>query len=515
MTSATHASSNRNLLTGSLQEPLFILTMFWAALLPWLSNHPPMIDLPQHAAQIALWRDLLTGKSAWEEYFRINLFTPYLLGYGLALPLSLLIGITAALKLMLSVAYVAFVLLCRKIRSRFNADPRLDWLFLITFFGYAYKWGFFTFLVAAPIGLLFILLAEEYARAPSRAQSLKLVVTGLVLLASHGLVFLFAVGAGFGMHLVRNYRLRNVLSSSWPFIALIVVCGVYFVVNKKFNSDMPTNLSSAIQWNYGPIRFAKALLYTVAPFSAPASMLIPAAVVVITLAAPWLLGLKINRRNLLTLVPFALTAFILVFVPNYAFSTGLLYQRFALFLLPAYAWMFLAPAQGTPGSGRRSWVVILLMVATWSLLTLHTARTLNFSKETAGIDNVISRLEPDQRALMLIFDPQSEADGRFKIYVHYPAWYQAEKGGLVDFNFAWFPPQIVRYRPDHLPTVAPGFEWNADTFSWPRHRGDSYRYFFIRHTAALPASLFAGAACQPALLVREGYWSIYENRGCR
>jgi hypothetical protein len=363
--------------------------------------------------------------------------------------------------------------------------------------------------------LLFILYAEAYARGPAQRQGLKLVVTGLVLLASHGLVFLYAVGAGFGIYLVRNYKLRNVLSKSWPFIALIVVCGIYFLVNKKFNSEMPTNLSSAIQWDYGPVRFAKALLYTVAPFSAPGAMLIPSAVVVITLAMPWLLGLRINWRNPLALVPFGLTAFILIFVPNYAFSTGLLYQRFALFLLPAYAWMFLAPPQESPRSGRKnSWLVVLLIVTTWSLLTLHTVRTLNFGKETAEIDNVISRLEPDQRALMLIFDPRSKADGQFKIYVHYPAWYQAEKGGLVDFNFAWFPPQIVRYRPDHLPAVEPGFEWNADTFSWSKHRGDSYRYFFVRHTEAVPASLFTGAACQPALLVRKGYWSIYENRGC-
>lgn len=480
-----------------------------------------MLDLPQHAAQIGLWRDLLMGESAWQEEFRINLFTPYLLGYGVALPLSFVIGISAALKLMLSLAYLAFVYLCVKLRERLHADPRLDWLFLLSFFGYAYKWGFFTFIVAAPIGLLFMLFAEEYARGASFRQTLKLLLTGIVLLASHGLVFIYAVAAGFGMHLLRiiewrNINLRKLAASSWPFIALIALCGIYFLVNKKFSADMPTNLTTDIKWDYNVMRIAKGIVYPVAPFSTVSATLVPAAVMLVMLAAPWLLGLRINWRNPAALVPFGLAVLILGFVPNYAFSTGLLYQRFALFLLPAYAWMFLAakPVGTSEKPGWKKLMVVLLIASTWVLLAQHSVRSLRFSDESADIDSIIAQLEPKQRALMMVFDPNSEADGDFKVYVHYPAWYQAEHGGLVDFNFAWFPPQVVRYRPDRLPAVEPGFEWNVDKFSWHQHRGGDYRYFVVRHSDALPANLFEGAPCQPALLVEKGKWSVFERRSC-
>jgi len=500
-----------------LRMTLFILTALWGALIPWMANHPPMLDLPQHAAQIGLWRDLLQGTSAWEDFFRINLLTPYLLGYGIALPLSFLIGITASLKLMLSVAYLAFVYLCVRLRQQFGGDARLDWLFLLGFFGYAYKWGFFTFLVAAPIGLLFTLYAEEYAKGFSLRQTFKLLLTGVLLLASHGLVFLYAVGCGFAMHLLRNYRLRGVVSRSWPFVVLIAVCGLYFLVNQKFSADMPTNLTTDIKWDYNLARIAKAIVYPVAPFSTLSAMLIPVAVMLIMLVVPLLMGLKINWRNPAALVPLGLTVFILGFIPNYAFSTGLLYQRFALFLLPAYAWIFIATRQDSASTKPdwRKWLVVMLIAATWAMLSLHTVRTWRFGQETAEIDNIMTELEPRQRALIMVFDPNSPADGQFKVYTHYPAWYQAEKGGLVDFNFAWFPPQVVRYRADRLPAVEPGFEWNVDDFSWQTHRGDDYRYFFIRHSEPLPAGLFHGARCAPTLILQKGLWSIYERQACR
>ena len=40
-------------------------------------------------------------------------------------------------------------------------------------------------------------------------------------------------------------------------------------------------------------------------------------------------------------------------------------------------------------------------------------------------------VEPGQRALALVFAPDSSADNNRKIYAHYPAWYQAEHQGLV------------------------------------------------------------------------------------
>ena len=106
-----------------------------------------MIDLAQHAGQVTLWRDLLLGTSKWQSFLYINYFTPYLVGYGLALPLSFVMPVSAALKLLLTIAYCGFVAACVAQRARLGGDRRLDWLFIPGFFGYAYALGFYTTLV--------------------------------------------------------------------------------------------------------------------------------------------------------------------------------------------------------------------------------------------------------------------------------------------------------------------------------------------------------------------------------
>jgi hypothetical protein len=87
---------------ASIARVAFFLTVIYAGAMFWLAPHPPMADLPQHAGQITLWRDLLLGQSPWQSLVNINYFTPYLIGYGLALPLTFLMPVAAALKLLLT-----------------------------------------------------------------------------------------------------------------------------------------------------------------------------------------------------------------------------------------------------------------------------------------------------------------------------------------------------------------------------------------------------------------------------
>ena len=80
-------------------------TVLLAGCTVWLAPHPPLADLAQHAAQVALWRDLLLGTSKWRELVEVNYFTPYWLGSGLALLLSFVVPVSAALKVVLMLSY--------------------------------------------------------------------------------------------------------------------------------------------------------------------------------------------------------------------------------------------------------------------------------------------------------------------------------------------------------------------------------------------------------------------------
>jgi hypothetical protein len=97
---------------AGIERVAFWLTVLLAGATFWIAPRPPMADLPQHAGQIALWRDLLQGTSNWQSLVQVNYFTPYLMGSGLALLLSFVMPVAAALKLLLALSYYAFVAAC-------------------------------------------------------------------------------------------------------------------------------------------------------------------------------------------------------------------------------------------------------------------------------------------------------------------------------------------------------------------------------------------------------------------
>ena len=506
----------RNLLNGG-PVWLFLLAALWGAGIFWLAPHPPMVDLPQHAAQVALLRDLLQGASPWADFFRVNWITPYLIGYGLALPLALVMPVAAALKLLLSLAYLAFVFMCVRLRRHFEADARLDWLFLLGFFGFAYTWGFFTFLVAAPIGLWFLLLADRYAREQSLRRAAGVTTVGLILLASHGLMFVFAVGTGFLLLAAHARSWRAFVLALWPYVIFGLASIIYFLISRQVSSGLALDqsLPQTLLWGNGP-RIPDTLIFPLCANVQGLSVLLPLFTVLFMIAAPWLMRARIDFQHKSSWLPHVVIVLIMLMVPSYALNTQFLYQRFALFLLPTYAWMFTWQAESLRSIDRRNARVAmsLIILLCFAMLSVHSIRAWRFGQESADIDHLMAVVEPGQRALALVFAPDSSADNNRKIYAHYPAWYQAEHQGLVDFNFAWFPPQIVRYRPDHLPAVRPGFEWHPERFDWNTHDGGAYRYFFVRPPPGQPQNLFAGAPCTPKLLLTLGSWAVYENRPC-
>ncbi|MBV9890826.1 MAG: hypothetical protein JO090_08080, partial [Rhizobacter sp.] len=406
-----------------------------------------------------------------------------------------------------------FVAMCVVLRRHFGADPRLDWFALIPFFGLSYKWGFLTFLVAAPIALALVLLSSRYAERPSVARGTAVFGVGLLLLASHGLQFVLGWSVATALLAYRWRRARFSLVAFLPPLLLAVACALYFLASRNVEADFNVPYEYYKKLDYDWKRLLKIPLFTVG--QKEDVYLLP--LVAMLLLVPWLYGLRPSRERAIACVPFAVVAAIMLLVPSFAMNTAFLYERFELYFLPTYAWMFAAsPRRDVPGPSRRTLqrTSFAMIAVCCALLGLNAVRAWGFGRESSGLDALIRRLEPYQRALILVFDGDSPAAHNPFIYIQYPAWYQAEREGMVDFNFAWFPPQIVRFRPGHLPPWRPGYEWRPDRFDWKTHRGSDYRYFFVRSHSALPATLFKGAECPPMPIWSGDDWTVFERQAC-
>lgn len=476
-----------------------------------------MIDVPQHAAQVALLNDLLRGKSAWSQLVWINLWTPYLLGYALLLPLVQIFSIATAIKLLLSAAYVCFVAGCFLLRRKFGSDEGLDIYAAVGFFGFAYYWGFLTFVVAAPLALAFVLLSIRLTEKPSFARALAVFIAGLLLLISHGLAFAFAFLIGGALCCLSWVSTRLSLWPAAPFLGLSLCTAIYMWWSRATEADQGAQWSLDFKPEWG---LARLLGISLSPFTGNLSSgpnnLVYAECFTILVLAPWIMGLRIGLTRKERLIPLIITLLIMLAVPSEAANTAFLYERFGLFLLPVYAWAF-EPLQapGAPLKTTRRYRLgqLAIVAASAWVLGTNAVHSWNFGREQRGIDSTIERMDEGQRALMLVFDHASAGAANRDVWVHYGAWYQAERRGFVDFNFGWFAPMIVRFRRELVPPIEPGFEWNAGDFDWVRHRGADYKYFFVRGRA--PDSIFAQAECPPVPIWHGDSWTIFEQKPCR
>ena len=494
---------------GWMERPraaVFLATVIFGGALFWVAPRPPMGDLPQHAAQITMLHDLFTGTSRWSDMVRVNYLTPYLLGLSIATALSFAMPVIAALKVVLAAGYFAFVAAGVALRKEFEADERLDWLIIPGYFGLSFQYGFFTFLVATPVGLLFLRLARRFARAPTRASALRLVAAGVVLFFAHGLVFIFCVVAAFGMTAVEMKR-STVVRALVPYVVLGLVAVASFV-NTHLNEPVLAHGDAPIDWEWdkpgGWHRIAAFADYVVAS-TLHDFVFLP--IVALMMAAPWILGDR-PTRDRAAWMPFAVVVVLWVFMPGQIPGwTTYLYQRFAIFLLPAYALLFRAsPAPRSRAVAVEAGLALLCWVFFGSL----TVRERRFVREAGDFETVLDAAEPGQRALNIVLDPYSPAIRHPWAYHAYALWYQVDRGGFVDFNFAALLPEVARFRPGRAPPLTT----DVETFDWRGLHASIYRYFFVRHSTPLPRGLFDNDQCRVELVREAGEWSLFERREC-
>jgi hypothetical protein len=461
----------------------------------WVTDLLPLVDVPQHAAQLAIalrWPD---GGFPYSHYFKINWIANSLAPYALSFLFALVFPISVALKLVLCLALVGFVLATWRLVTTLRGDRWWVFAAFPVAYGFAFTWGFVPFVLAAPLGLLLIDTAIHYRGTPTRSRAWTM--TGLVylLFACHVLVLAYA-GLVSAIIVMSAPTWRARIAGSLALASVLPLVAAWWLATTVLTPGT-TPMPAPLVLNYGGARALLLFGHLVGGLNLRRVDVLHGLLVTMV---PFLIGAR-PTRTWWRYAPLAIAILFQFVVPMNVLGTALVYPRFTLFVIPGLLIALESPS-GRPSLARAASVALAVLS-----IVIVIVRFQAFGVESRQVATLLITLEPNKRLLSLVQDTQSRTVPGFP-YLHVGCWYQVERGGIADFSFAEFFPNRFRYKPGMDPPLPYNFEWTPDAFVWAEHGGVLYDYFLVRGAMTDP---FKGATTRIELVARHGEWAVYHQ----
>ncbi|HUP45724.1 MAG TPA: hypothetical protein VM779_09455 [Thermoanaerobaculia bacterium] len=460
------------------------------ALLPLLVTYRlPMADLPQHAAQATILRFFDAACYDFGALFEINWTTPYLLG-------TLIAALLGSVKLTTFLAIAALPLALRHAARYAGIDP---WLALLGFpvaFGFAFYWGFLTFMLTVP---LVIVAAVEVHRstepgAPRRVA--RLLLLSFAIVVCHALGFAALLLITLPIVCVRALRDRRALPALFAVMAPLPL----FLLWAASESASAPRARVPLFWDIDASRLRGVLDHLLAAGGDVEALLASMALVVIVFVS----GARFSKDWTRWLGFVAALAWTLL-APRVAMGQTFLFERFTVLV---FATLFLALEPSTKPILRppvlRMLVVVFVLL--WSVVLV--ARFHRFHADARGFDELVDRMRTNQRVLLLNLDARSDAVSGMP-FLHFSGYYQERKGGVIGWSFSSNFPSVVRYRRGITEGVPNYITYDPRHFDMEKH--GAYRYFIVRSPADIGPLLFGDDADRVVLRGRSGLWWLYER----
>jgi hypothetical protein len=455
------------------------------------SPYLPMVDLPQHAAQIAVWLRLDDPAFSYSRVFELNLRTPYLTGYVAARLLASMIGVLPALKVVVwASAVLHFVAFSRLVR-RLGHPAWLGLLGLPLGLGYPFYFGVVSFTAAVPFVLFSIVAALDHAERGTRKSAATLAAWLCATLVSHG----FA--AGVACLLVAPLLLRGagtLVQRLAPLCAPLLLWGVWIY---------PAGSVRTIGGTVWAPRLIDLLGAPSLWFAASAADHVAVAFGYAALALV-ALGLGGPSARLERWAPLSVAVAGFCLFPLMLSGFGPLHPRFAAFLVPALLLAF------EPRREPRSHVVALSVIgfcAIW--FGVLVVRLYAFTRETRAMRELVEQMPPGLTVRPIVFERYSAAFPGLPALLHLSAYYMVEKGGLQGYSFAMYPTSVIRYLPTFAPGMRGGAEWHPEWFSPDAEVGGYDR--FLVHASTDPIAIFGARARDLSLDFHDDGWWAYRS----
>jgi hypothetical protein len=182
------------------------------------------------------------------------------------------------------------------------------------------------------------------------------------------------------------------------------------------------------------------------------------------------------------------------------------FQRFTAFAMPLWLMTLEQPRHPHHLWPTWTWPACALLAASW--IGVVSMNAIRYEADAAGFTEILARMQPGQRALSLVFERDS-AGTIAPPFLHYPVWYAALRGGIVDPSAVGTFAVPVSYRPEREPVARPSraFEWTPELFDWPVFDGSRYRYFIVRASNDVGPALLRDSR----LVHHTHHWWLYEH----
>jgi hypothetical protein len=504
--------------------PLGALTL-GAALVFWVFDALPFMDLPAHAGLIAMRQRFVT--SPFEQHFYV--FDPHVGPYSVFRFLgdcaARVIGPVGAVRLLATLPMIATPLALVYARRRLHGDRSLAFGYLgivlsfnlMTIFGFAsYLLGVAALVVALTMWLELMAAVDE--RRPTPRRELALACMSLLVLLTHGYAFVLYVCLAGVTAIATGDRMRRILRVRCLAPALALAAYDAWI---ERSSTMPQGSVASTHDDVGVLfqsAFDKVSLLITPTLMTRSGV---DAAIGVALWVTLLVGLIMTLRTLrgdggtvasaarahvraLLACIVALAAAFLV-LPHMIGWFGFVDGRLVLVVM-------LLGLMSVRREALRPWldsaIERLSPVAAVVTIALAFVASYRFQGEALGYKRVLSQVPPYSRLLNLPLDPNSEYFTGHP-FVHYDQLALAERPMLV--SDLWLHQgSAIFARPVDPGLRLPSSYVAADLrgVDWPAYHLEDWDYVLIR---TRPAALSPETPSALGLVAHEGGWWLYRS----
>jgi hypothetical protein len=467
------------------------------ALLPiWVPKYLPMTDLPQHAAQIALWMRYHDPAYNYSEVYDIRLFTPYLLGYFLVRLLASVFPLWVALKLVLSGAVIGFAYAFRALLRVRGWDEAWGWAAFALAYHYAFYWGFFNYVIALPLGMAYLAWIARRVENPEGATRFIFFLTTLGLFFAHGMIFAIC-GVSSALWVMSWGRgLRDRVMRGVPFAGAAMVAVLWVLWAGQGAQDAP--IPSIYKWGLWRLVELPALslgyAQDIAGWVVGAFFL-----ALLSFSASW-----VSWR---AAIPLMVWGVVYMVMPHDWRNVAFLYPRLGILLWPC---LFLACKPRGARLGLRSQRLVLGgLVLSWLFLVF--VRFLAFDRDARDIDPLFSQMPPNIRTMYFPLERGTSYLGGGAPFLYQGLWHEVNTGGYSAFSFAHTSVAVVHWRANRRPKDIQGRDgWSPAFFRNPSIARD-FDAFLIRHPQPVGHLILARSPVPICFVARSGSFWLYRR----